>query len=142
MFNNTKIIHHQHTGRLRPHEHTSYTSLAFIVLVATVVLTVFSFNQDVYAGHPPPQAGSVGLTGQVPGKPPSQGANITSPPDGKHFITSPITVSGSCPTQTLVEIYKNDIFAGSTPCSDSGGFSINVDLLFGQNTLTAQVYDA
>jgi hypothetical protein len=41
----------------------------------------------------------------------------------------------------LVEIYKNDIFAGSAPCDDKGRFSMEVDLLFGENKLIARVYD-
>jgi hypothetical protein len=40
-----------------------------------------------------------------------------------------------------VEIFKNNIFAGSTPCTSSGNFSIEIDPLFGQNSITAQVYD-
>jgi hypothetical protein len=40
-----------------------------------------------------------------------------------------------------VEIYKNNIFAGSTTCSDTGTFSLDVDLMIGQNTLVARVYD-
>jgi hypothetical protein len=42
----------------------------------------------------------------------------------------------------LVEIFKNDIFAGSTPCSDAGTYSVDIDLLIGQNVVVARVYDA
>jgi hypothetical protein len=41
----------------------------------------------------------------------------------------------------VVELFKNDIFTGSTACTSSGTFALDVDLLFGKNTLTAKVYD-
>jgi hypothetical protein len=136
-----KIIHHDHSWRLRPHEHTSYLPLAFLLLVAGTVLVVFTVSSYAATPYTGPEAGSVGLTGTMPAAPPKEAATITSPRDGQHFITSPVTVSGTCPDNTLVEIYKNDIFAGSTPCDANGKYSIDIDPLFGQNILTARVYD-
>jgi hypothetical protein len=139
VYNKLKITRHEHRGKLRPHEHTSYIPLAFLVFV--VGLTLCFLTVSAYADHPPPQAGSISLTGAVPEPPPKTSANITAPVDQQHFATSPITVAGTCPLSTLVEIYKNNIFAGSIPCQASGNFSLQVDLLFGRNDLTAQVYD-
>lgn len=139
MLSHLKLSDHGHTGRLRPHEHTSYLPLAFIVFI--VGLTLVRFTVLAYADHPPPQAGSIGLTGAVPAAPPNVAATINTPRDGQHFTTTPITVSGTCPKDTLVEVYKNNIFAGSTPC-DNGKYSVDIDLLFGQNNITVLVYDA
>lgn len=136
-----KILHHSHSWRLRPHEHTSYLSLFFLVLVTAVALSLATATDYVQAG-PGPFAGSVGLTGTMPGKPPTTAATITQPTDGQHFNGSPITVAGTCPENTLVEIFKNKIFAGSIPCDKNGKFSLKIDLLFGKNKLTAIVYDA
>jgi hypothetical protein len=133
-----RLIHHDHSGRLRAHEHTSYLPLAILMLVVGFALTMYS----VSAAPPPPAEGSIGLTGTVPGPPPAVAAVITSPTDGQHFTSSPITVAGTCPLNTLVEIFKNDIFAGSTLCNEDGKFTLNVDLLFGKNVLIARVYDA
>lgn len=143
MYASFKISNHEHSGRLRPHEHTSYLPLAFMVLLVGVVLGGFTIMSvsSVLAADPPPQSGSIGLTGTVPATPPKVAAVITSPRSGQHFSTSPVTISGTCPASTLVEIYKNNIFAGSTPCTDSGKFSIDIDPLYGQNSITAQVYD-
>ena len=138
MFKKLKISHHKYSGRIRPHEHTSYIPLVFLVLIVGVVL--FGYSVSTFAS-PGPQAGSIGLTGTLPTTPPKTAAIINDPINQQHFSTSPITVSGSCPTQTLVEIYKNNIFAGSSPCDNNGKFSLSVDLLYGQNSLTAQVYD-
>ena len=126
------LQHRDHSGHLRPHEHTSYLPLLVILLVVGLALTTFT----TYAS-PGPEPGSIGLTGIVPGKPPTIAATITTPSDQKRFSTSPITVAGTCPQNTLVEIFKNDIFAGSSACSDGGAYSLEVDMIIGKNTLKA-----
>ncbi|MGH7239146.1 MAG: hypothetical protein ACREHG_03660 [Candidatus Saccharimonadales bacterium] len=95
----------------------------------------------VYAS-PGPQSGSVGLTGEMPGPPPTVAATITAPTSGQSIASSPITVKGTCPANTLVEVYKNNIFAGSTTCSASGTYSVQIDLLYGSNALIARVYNS
>lgn len=135
-----KLSHHSHSMRLRPHEHTSYVPLAILLLIVSIPLTVFtSYASTPYTG---PEAGSVGLTGIMPAKPPTTGATITTPTNGQRFSTSPVPIGGTCPKDTLVEIFKNDIFAGSVPCDGNGTFSMDADLLIGQNVLIAKVYDA
>jgi hypothetical protein len=140
MYNKLKIIEHQHSGRLRPHEHTSYLPLAFLVLVVGFLLILFSFSTPTEAS-PGPEGGSVGLSGSVPAKPPKVAAVITSPINGQHFTTTPVNISGTCTDGTLIEIFKNNIFAGSAPCDSNGKFSISVDLLYGKNTLIAKIFD-
>ena len=137
----TKIIHVKHTGKLRPHEHTSYLSLALFVIITGFVLTLFSIA-SLASASPGPASGSVSLSGTLPARAPTTAAVIGSPANGQHFTTSPVDVSGSCPVETLVVIYKNDIFAGSTPCSNTGAFTLKVDLLIGKNVLIARVFDA
>ncbi len=133
-----KIAHHKHSGKLRPHELTSYAPLLFLLVIVGLALGVCT----AYAASPPPQAESVSLSGSMPGKPPKTAATITSPTNQQRFSTSPVTVKGTCPATTLVEIYKNDIFAGSGACDANGNFSIDVDMLIGQNVLVARVYDS
>ena len=135
-----KLSHHHHSGRLKPHEHTSYLPLGLLLLFVGLALTVYTATAKTpYDG---PEAGSIGLTGVMPGKPPTTAATIDTPKDGQRFSETPITVSGSCPAETLVELFKNDIFAGSTICSNEGRYSLNIDLMNGQNILLAKVYDA
>jgi hypothetical protein len=138
-----KISHHRHSGRLRPHEHTSYLPLTVLVAFVGVLLAVYSLPIVSSASTPytGPEAGSVSVTGTLPKPPPKTAATIAVPRQGQHFATSPITVAGTCPQNTIVEVYKNDIFAGSAPCSDEGKYEVQVDLLFGQNVLVARVYD-
>mgnify|MGYP001007826197 CR=1 FL=1 len=134
-----KLSHHRHSGRLRPHEHTSYAPLIVLLFVVGVILSAYT----VYAATPytGPEAGSVALNGTVPKKPPTVAATITKPSNGQHFSTSPVEVAGACTKTTLVEIFKNSIFGGSIPCDDTGHYSISVDLLYGKNVLVARVYD-
>ncbi len=135
-----KISPHDHSGKLKPHEHTSYGLLAIALLIAALPLLAYTaYAATPYTG---PESGSVGLEGTVPGKPPTVAAHIIGPPSGQHFTTSPVTVTGTCPANALVEIYKSDIFGGSTSCSSSGTFTLDVDLLIGENDLIARVYDA
>ncbi len=130
-----------HSGKLRPHEHTSYGALGLIVLIAGVMLSIFTVS-IMASASPPPSSSSVSLSGEMPSAPPTTGATITDPTNLQSFSSTPVTVSGTCPPNTLVEIYKNNIFAGSTPCSSNGLYSLQVDLLYGANALTAVVYDA
>lgn len=132
------LSHASHSGRLRPHEHTSYIPLFILLFVVGIALTSYS----VYAQSPGPESNSIGLTGVVPSAPPTIAATITSPVDQARFPTSPVAISGTCPADTLVQLFKNDIFAGSIPCSSTGTYTTDIDLLIGQNTVIARVYDS
>lgn len=139
MANPLKLIHSSHSGKIKKHEHTSYALLIFILLVLGIALVA----STVYAAdHPPPESSSISLTGTMPGEAPTVAATISSPKDKQRFMTSPITISGTCPEETLVEIFKNNIFAGSSLCTEAGVYSVDIDLLFGNNKLFARVYDA
>ncbi len=133
-----RILEHHHSGKLRPHEHTSYMPLFMLLAAVGLMLSVYT----TYAyDRPGPMAGTTGLSGTMPATPPSVGANITLPLPEAHFSTSPITISGTCPKNLLVQIYKNEIFAGSAVCSEQGTFSLEADLMYGKNILIARVYD-
>lgn len=138
MLNWLKLSHAHHSGRLRPHEHTSYLPLGLLLLVVGLVLIAYT----AAASSPPPQSSSIGLSGTVPGKAPTVAAVIKQPVNQQRFSTSPVAFSGTCPSGTLVELFKNDIFAGSTTCLIDGTFSLEIDLLIGQNLIVARVYDA
>jgi hypothetical protein len=86
------------------------------------------------------QTGSVGLQGKVPGPPPAQAATIEVPRGGQSFSSLPITVSGFCVNNTLVEIYKNNVFGGSVTCQ-GGSYKLQVDLFDGKNDLIVREVD-
>jgi len=86
------------------------------------------------------QSGSVGVQGKVSAPPPSQAATINIPSNGQSFSSLPITVSGFCVNGTLVEIYKNNVFAGSTQCQNNS-YRLQIDLFDGRNDLVAKEFD-
>ncbi|HWB38916.1 MAG TPA: hypothetical protein VG604_01625 [Candidatus Saccharimonadales bacterium] len=86
-------------------------------------------------------SGSIGIKGTISSAPPKQGPTITTPGNGASFTEVPITVSGLCPPNTIVKIFSNNIFVGSTFCQ-GGSYSLQIDLFSGKNDLVARAYDA
>lgn len=89
---------------------------------------------------PDPKPGSYGLEATKKQDPPTRGATITTPGNGASFSSSPITVSGICPTGLLVQVYNNGVMVGSVMCR-GGSFSLQVSLFAGDNELSASVFD-
>ena len=85
-----------------------------------------------------PQSGNVDVSGQVTAEAPATAAVIQQPTDGQHFSHNTISVVGSCPSGSFVEIYKNGIFAGVAVCTN-GSFTLSVSLVPGKNALVARV---
>lgn len=105
-----------------------------ICLIAVSTPVVFAQSSEN------PQSGSVGLEGRISSPPPSQGATISVPTNGQTFTQLPVTVSGLCPGDLLVKVFKNNVFAGSAQCKN-GSYSLIIDLFSGRNELVARVYD-
>lgn len=113
------------------------TSLAAVFLFASLLFFSLSPN---YAKGLTQQSGSVGVQGKVLAPPPSRAPTINVPGNGQNFNNLPITVSGFCENGTLVEIYKNNVFAGSAQCSN-GSYRLEIDLFDGRNDLFAREFD-
>jgi len=90
---------------------------------------------------PGPQSGSVGVEGTIPSPAPTQAATIVTPANGAGFSSIPITVSGFCPSGTIVKIFSNNVFVGSVVCNGNT-YSLQVSLFSGRNDLVARVFDA
>ncbi len=90
--------------------------------------------------NPQPGVGSYGLEATKPKPPPTTVATITTPGNGASFGESPITVSGLCTDDLLVQVYNNGVLVGAVNC-ENGSFSLQVSLFAGQNDLTAIQYD-
>jgi hypothetical protein len=131
---------HHHSGRLRPHRESSYGLMVFVVLCLGVVLMSISVSASAASGTKGP--GSFSVTAVVSGPRPSTSAVITSPTNGQTFQENPITVTGTCPAKTLVKIFTNGIFVGSSICDASGHFKLQSDLVIGKNELTALPFNA
>lgn len=123
------MIQHKHTGRQVPHEHTSYAALGFVVLVVGVVMAAVS--PPVKAGPNDINVGANVLT---------SAPTIIAPNDGQHFAQPAVSVSGGCVQDVVVEVFKNNVFAGSAVCSAAGTYSMQIDLFAGRNSLVARHY--
>jgi hypothetical protein len=95
------------------------------------------------AGQFPPETaqGSIGLEGIISSAAPTQGPTITTPSNGASFNTIPITVAGLCPGKLLIKVFDNNVFMGSTLCTN-GSYRLQINLFSGQNQLVARDYDA
>jgi hypothetical protein len=127
----------QHTGHILPKQHTSYPVLFMLLLSVGVVLGSWTravdaatSGQGVYTVH-----------ASVAGEAPTQAATIDSPNDGDSFTSTPITVSGTCPAQTYIQLERNGFSSGTALCQVDGSYSLQTDLFPGQNNLIAQDYN-
>ncbi len=111
-----------------------------IIAVLAVVLPAVSAGALTPLPTPDPQPGSYGVEATKKQAPPTQGATITVPGSGASFSASPITVSGICPTDLLVQIYNNNVMVGTVMCK-GGSFQLEISLFAGANELKALVYD-
>lgn len=131
----TKLLAHAHTGKLRHHRHTSYGALGTILLLA--FLPLISASQAVASAA----SGDAGTYAVVNGPVPATAPTITEPASGSRVTTSdPILIKGSCPANTLVKIFKNEVLAGATLCQN-GSYSLKIDLFTGTNSLIARAYN-
>jgi hypothetical protein len=103
----------------------------FVLLCAGVLVAGSTFRS---------QAVSYDVTATVPAPALTDPAVITQPSDGQHVTSEAITVSGSCPDDSYVKLYRAGDFAGSSLCSGNG-FSIQVSLSLGENELQARVFN-
>ena len=117
---------------------------AWLSVLALGCLLALAQPRSVHAlnriPNPPPSANSYGLEATKPHAAPTEAPTISTPGSGGSYTTSPITVSGLCVTDMLVEVYDNDALVGSVDCKN-GSFSMQVTLFTGQNDLKATQFD-
>jgi hypothetical protein len=116
------------------------TAVLVFAAAALVFCSLFVSPQRANAAQQS-ESGATGIEGEIPSNPPTTAPGISIPRNGQVFTSIPITVSGTCGKNYLVEIFKNNVFAGSAICKN-GSYSIQIDLFDGQNDLIARQYDA
>jgi hypothetical protein len=103
----------------------------FAMLCVGILLATFTLNAF---------ADSITVTAVVPAPPLTQAAVITDPTDGTQTSTQDITITGTCPDNSYINMTDNGIFVGTSTCF-SGAFSIALDLYVGTNQLLPQDYN-
>ena len=136
-------LDNSHTGKLRPHHHTSYGVLALLLAFMLIPLTAASGAVASAANFPTPDpvTASYGTYGVVTGAKPTK-PTITGLANGAVFTTAaPVQVRGSCATGELVKVFKNEILAGGAYCV-GGSYQVSIDLFVGNNSLITRAYNA
>lgn len=111
----------------------------FVLLMVCVLLAAVSRSVAIAAGDPMTDQNSVHavVAGPAPTTPPA----ITNITQGAVYINSdPVSVNGTCPADTLVKIFKNEVLSGAVLCQNSR-FSVQIDLFLGTNTLIVRAYN-
>ena len=83
-------------------------------------------------------ASSSTISAVVSGPVPTTPATIDSPLEGQTVSSLPVTISGTCPSGSSLQLFRNTFPSGTSVCN-GGAYSIQTDLFDGKNSLV--VYD-
>lgn len=111
-----------------------------LALTAAILLLVATTLTPSVLAATLSDSGSTGVEGTVNSAPPTAAPTISSPANGQSFSSLPVTVTGLCQKDLLVEVFKNGVFSGSAQCS-GGSYSMRIDLFIGRNDLITRQYD-
>ena len=109
----------------------------FILLCVGVLLLASSWNAAADGGT---DTASWTVHGKVPAPPLTEPGKATSVTNGQHFSVTPVEISGTCPDDSYVKVYRNDIFAGVAICINQT-FDPMVDLVPGENDIQVHVFN-
>ena len=129
-----RLSHRKHSGHVLPRRTTSYPVLLMIVLCLGVFLA--GWTRAVTADD----TGSYDVSARVPGQTPTIPATIDLPLNADVTSSKPIDVKGTCPSNTYVELFRNNFPSGIGLCDQNGKYTISTDLFVGLNELIARVY--
>ncbi len=115
-----------------------FKTIGFTYFLLLLLLPMRSF---ALGSSQTPQNGSMGLEATIPSAPPTIAPSIVAPSNGQSFNTMPVAVSGLCTSNLVVKVFDNNIFEGSTVCTN-GSYSLKADLINGTNNLYVQDFDA
>jgi hypothetical protein len=105
------------------------------------LLSLVSLDGVQAGNSAPPVTASYSVFAVVPAPKITAAPVITSPTNGQTFGQNPVTVTGTCPADSLVKVFKNDILAGSVVCAANHTFTLPIDLVVGANSLTAVAFN-
>lgn len=127
------LQHHEHTGRVLHHKHTSYRSLVVIFVIAGAFMVGLNAISRVAADD-------FGVSGTVEAPIPASAPIISSPAADSNVSGTSALVTGSCPMvtpQAVVGISVDGTASGTGACDTNNDFSVPVTLTSGSHKLTA-----
>lgn len=134
-----KLLPRHHTGKLAHRHHTHYGPLLAVMILAFAPLMMISNSVAAEPGDP--VSDSHGVYAVVSEPAPTVAPSIRSISDGQVFTTTDlVTISGSCPGNTIVKVFKNQVMAGAGLCQN-GLFSVDINLFLGANSIIARAYN-
>lgn len=104
---------------------------AFLLLCVGVLVAGSTFHG---------RAVTYDVTAKVPAPALTEAAVITEPSDQAHVSFNSLGVSGTCPANSYVKLFRQDIFAGVDACS-GGRFHVLTSLSPGANELNTRVFN-
>jgi hypothetical protein len=122
------VRHSQRKWHVRLTLHPVSIFMSLCVGVLLVAATLASFG-DSYS-----------VTASIPTPPLTSAAIITDPTDGSAVTNEVITVIGSCPASSYVDVTVNGTLAGISNCTNNL-FQVPASLEQGPNQITAQDYN-
>lgn len=128
------LRHYKHTGKILAHRHTSYRVL-FLLLLTPIAMLALVDHMSVLASD-------YVVTATVPANMPSGAPVIVSPKNGDVINMRTVAVKGTCPvanTISVIAIYNNDMYVGSSLCGSDGRFTVTVPIMYDINKLVAKV---
>jgi hypothetical protein len=131
----TKVIPKKHSSRQRPiHKRILLHPInVFFLLCVGVFIGGLTFHSF---------AASYTVTATVPAPLPVSDAPITSPSNQAHSTIQHITVYGSCPSNTYVELFLNGNMSGVASCGPTTTtYQLEIDLAAGSNSLFTKVFN-
>lgn len=86
-------------------------------------------------------ADSYSVTGEVLAPIPTAPAVITTPTNNQQLSPQTQTISGTCPTNTYIQVSDNSTLTAIAICDQTGAFQVSISLTSGLNVLTAQDFN-
>jgi hypothetical protein len=109
-----------------------------ITFVFLIQFLIFGSSVQAAVG---PASGTTIINSIVYGPAPTVAPTIDQPASGASFDSNLVSVGGTCLANLQVKVFKNNIFAGSTLCSASSTYEMQISLFEGKNDLIARIYD-
>lgn len=118
----------------RPVHHRVFLHPATVFVLLCLGVGIVNMT---YRAH----AGQYTVTAKVSAAALTDAATLDAPLDGAIFTTSPISVRGTCPSNSYVVLYRNAAMSGVAICDTNNSYDIQTSLYPNGNILKVQAFN-